>query len=244
MAEQPAVMIRELRVRFGRSIILPRVDLDLSESQIIGIFGPSGAGKTTLVRAIMGMCPFTGEVRVFGRRIPSLAVLPEIGYMAQSDALYEDLSAAENLLFFGSLYGMRDEAAKKKAAELLEFVGLGGEKKKDVRNYSGGMKRRLSLAAALMHSPRLLILDEPTIGIDPLLRKKFWDEFLRLKGEGRTILMTTHVMDEARHCDDILLLRGGNIIANGTLQELLTHTGTETMEDAFLAYSTGEEGTA
>ncbi|MDR3644224.1 MAG: ABC transporter ATP-binding protein [Clostridia bacterium] len=237
MSSGTAIHIEHLRVQLGKAVILPDVSIEIPEGEIIGLLGPSGAGKTTLVKAIMGMNESSGgSITVFGRRIPSIAAISGIGYMAQSDALYEDLSAMDNILFFGSLFKVRGAQATERASRLLNFVGLGSDAGKAVRDFSSGMKRRLSLAIALMHSPKLLILDEPTVGIDPLLRKRFWDKFAELKGEGCTILVTTHVMDEARHCDKILLMRDGALIANGTPAEILAATGTQNMEDAFLFY--------
>lgn len=227
-----------LQVQFGNRVILSNLSMSIPAGQIIGLLGPSGSGKSTLVKSIIGTNPFqSGTVTIFGKCVPSLDIMTEIGYMAQSDALYDDLSASENLVFFARLYGIRKNEAKKRANDLLDFVGLGDSRKKSVKYFSGGMKRRLSLAISLINHPRLLILDEPTVGVDPVLRKKFWTEFESLRAKGCTILATTHVMDEVKHCDRILLLREGKIIASGTLAELLCQTGTQNMEDAFLRFS-------
>ena len=235
-----AIHMEHLRVRLGKAVVLRDISLDIAAGEIVGVLGPSGAGKTTLVKAIIGMnAAASGSVTVFGRAIPSIRAIPDIGYMAQNDALYDDLTAIDNLLFFGSLFGVHGRDALDRARRLLEFVGLEGDAKKAVRDFSGGMKRRLSLSIALMHEPKLLILDEPTVGIDPLLRRRFWEKFCGLREEGRTLLVTTHVMDEARHCDRILLMREGSLIAQGSPIELLTATGTQTMEDAFLHYCAG-----
>ncbi|HML45754.1 MAG TPA: ABC transporter ATP-binding protein [Clostridia bacterium] len=242
MAQEAAVQIEGLKVQFGSQVVLSQLSVSIPEGQIIGLLGPSGSGKTTLVKSVMGINPFqSGTIRVFGHPVPSFEAMNLIGYMAQDDALYDDLSAMDNLLFFGKIYGMRGDAEKARARELLDFVGLGSERKKAVRHFSGGMKRRLSLAIALINRPRLLILDEPTVGVDPVLRKKFWGEFQALKKSGCTLLATTHVMDEAARCDRILLLREGKILANGTLDELLAQTGTKTIEDAFLRFSGAHE---
>ncbi len=238
MAQQNAVQIENLTVRFGRQVVLPQLSVSLPAGQIIGLLGPSGSGKTTLVKSILGLNQFQqGRIAVFDKPVPSLEALSLLGYMAQSDALYEDLSALDNLLFFGRLYGLRGKQAKTRAQELLAFVDLGQEGNKAVRYFSGGMKRRLSLAIALIHRPRLLILDEPTVGIDPVLRQKFWAEFHTLKEQGCTILATTHVMDEAVRCERILLLREGKLLANGTPEDLLCQTGAQNMEDVFLHFS-------
>ena len=173
--------------------------------------------------------------------MPSLKVVSEFGYMAQSDALYDDLSGLDNVIFFASIFGMKGKYAKQRAKEVLELVELDKDANKLVKNYSGGMKRRLSLAIALVHSPKLLILDEPTVGIDPVLRKKFWDEFKRIQAKGCTIILTTHVMDEAYKCDNLVLIREGKIIAKGSVDEIIQSSGTKDIEEAFLFYSSEEE---
>lgn len=225
-------------VTYNKTRILSNVDIKIKEGEIIGLLGPSGAGKTTLVKVIIGMKEVDkGEIKVFGNKMPTLGVSKDIGYMAQSDALYDDLSALDNVLFFGELYGIKGKAAKERAIEVLKLVNLDKDFNKLVKNYSGGMKRRLSLAIALLHNPKLLILDEPTVGIDPILRKKFWDEFDRIKNSGRTIIVTTHVMDEAYKCDKLALIRNGEIISEGTPEEIIESSGGKTIEDAFLLYS-------
>lgn len=235
-SEAFAVQIEKLGVKLSGTAVLSDIDLDIKSGGIVGLLGPSGSGKTTLIKAVMGMCPFSGKVTIAGRRVPSLEAVSSLGYMAQNDALYGELSAPDNLLFFGGLYGLRGKAAKRRAGELLAFVDLASEKAKPVRLFSGGMKRRLSLAAALMHSPDLLILDEPTVGIDPLLRRRFWEGFEQLRREGHTIFLTTHVMDEAVHCDKIVLLRGGRIIAVGPLEAILSAASAPNLEEAFLYF--------
>ncbi len=243
MDEKVAIHIEGLRVQFGSQIVLPQLSVSIPAGQIVGLLGPSGSGKTTLVKSVCGAVPFqVGSITVFQNQVPSLASMAAIGYMAQNDALYEDLTAMENLLFFGRVLGIRRAEAKRRAGELMEFVDLAEHRKKPVRQFSGGMKRRLSLAIALINHPRLLLLDEPTVGMDPVLRRKFWGEFETLKAQGCTILATTHVMDEASRCDRIVLMREGQIIANGTLSDLLAQTGTADIEEAFLRFSGVTEG--
>ncbi|MDD3213287.1 MAG: ABC transporter ATP-binding protein [Eubacteriales bacterium] len=238
METHSAIQVDGLRVCYGKQVVLNDLSVAIPAGQIVGVLGPSGSGKTTLVKSIIGINRFeAGAISVFGKAVPSLPAMEGIGYMAQSDALYDDLTAADNLVFFGRIYGLGRAKAQAKAAELLDFVGLGAEGKKSVRFYSGGMRRRLSLAIALINHPRLLILDEPTVGIDPVLRQKFWAEFDALKAEGCTLLTTTHVMDEAARCDRLLLLRDGKILANGTVPELLSQAGAHTVEEAFLRFS-------
>jgi len=241
MSIENVIRIENFKQQFGKFVVLENINLDVKKGEILGLLGPSGSGKTTLIKAIVGMSePSLGSVYVLETKMPSLAVVSKIGYMAQSDALYEDLTALDNILFFASLYGMKGKFAKQRAIEVLELVLLQDEGKKLIKNFSGGMKRRLSLAIALVHKPEILILDEPTVGIDPVLRLQFWNEFERLRKEGVTIIITTHVMDEAEHCDRLALIRNGGIIAIGTPNELKEKSGESTVEGAFLYY--GKEG--
>jgi ABC-2 type transport system ATP-binding protein len=235
------IKVSELEVKYDKATILKNVNLNIKKGEIVGFLGPSGSGKTTLVKALIGMkAPTKGEIEVLGEKMPSLEVIAQVGYMAQSDALYDDLSAIDNLLFFGELYNLKGKAAKTRAMELLTLVSLEKDATKAVRNYSGGMKRRLSLAISLIHSPELLILDEPTVGIDPVLRRSFWNEFKRIKNNGGTIIITTHVMDEAYNCDRLSLIRDGEIIADGSPDEIISSSGTANIEEAFLYYSDGK----
>lgn len=239
MSNNVAVKVCNLDVEYDKVKILNNINLNIKEGEIIGLLGPSGSGKTTLVKTIIGMKGFVkGEVIVLDEKMPTLKVVNDIGYMAQSDALYDDLTGIDNVLFFAELYGIKGKIAKQRAMEVLELVDLQKHAKRPVKNYSGGMKRRLSLAIALVHSPKLLILDEPTVGIDPILRKKFWDEFNRIKDSGGTIIVTTHVMDEAYKCNKLALIRNGKIIAEGSPNEIIAASGGQTIEDAFLFYST------
>jgi len=245
MSLEYIIRVADLRQQFGKHVVLENINIDVKKGEILGLLGPSGSGKTTLVKAIIGMLnPSHGKIIVLSNEMPTLSVVDRIGYMAQADALYEDLNAYDNLYFFGELYGMKGSEARKRAKEVLELVRLIDDAKRPVRTFSGGMKRRLSLAIALFHSPELLILDEPTVGIDPVLRKQFWNEFERLKANGVTILITTHVMDEAEHCDRLALIRNGSIIALDSPDRLKTASGKETIEGAFLFYGDERNGEA
>lgn len=222
---------------FGKQQVLKDIHLNIQEGEIFGLLGPSGAGKTTLVKQLVGLdLPSSGEIYLFQEKMPALKLIERVGYMAQSDALYEELSAKENLQFFASLYGLKGKKQQQRINEVMEIVQLTDHLTKLVSNYSGGMKRRLSLAISLLHKPRLLILDEPTVGIDPVLRKSIWKAFDNLKKNGTTIIVTTHVMDEAEKCDRLGLMRNGSLIAVGTPKELKQQTNSESIEEAFLVY--------
>ncbi|MBY0123390.1 ABC transporter ATP-binding protein [Bacillus sp. S/N-304-OC-R1] len=236
------VSILHVSKAFGKHQVLKDINLEIVSGEIFGLLGPSGAGKTTLVKQLVGLdLPTEGENYILQEKMPSLNLIEKIGYMAQSDALYGELSAKENLEFFASLYGLKGTKRKVRIQEVMGIVSLSEHMNKLVSSYSGGMKRRLSLAIALLHQPKLLILDEPTVGIDPVLRKSIWEAFYQLKNSGTTIIVTTHVMDEAEKCDRLGMIRDGKLIAVGTPDELKEKTKTNNIEDAFLVYGGADE---
>lgn len=236
-----SISINQVSKSFGKKVVLNQIDLAIEEGQIYGMIGPSGAGKTTLVKMIVGMdTPDTGTIHVLNKQMPNLELLQEIGYMAQSDALYMELTGLENLKFFASLYKLNKLEQKKRITYAAELVSLTNELTKRVSTYSGGMKRRLSLAIALIQNPKILILDEPTVGVDPELRLSIWNELIRLKKEeGKTIIVTTHVMDEAEKCDYIAMVRDGAILVKGTPNELKTLYKAENLDEVFLSAGRG-----
>lgn len=219
---------------FKKQQVLKDINLIIKENEIFGLIGPSGAGKTTLIRLIIGAIEAdSGVIKVGQDIVPNLKTLVNIGYMPQNDALYNDLSGRDNLMFFGGMYLLKKTELIKRINEVLKLVELDNDSEKRVINYSGGMKKRLSLAIAMLHNPAVLILDEPTVGIDPILRKKIWNEFYSLKNQGKTIVVTTHVMDEATKCDRLGLIYGGDIIACDTVEVLLGRTKNNSIEELF-----------
>jgi ABC-2 type transport system ATP-binding protein len=201
---------------FGDFTAVDNVTLEVPEGAILGVIGPSGSGKTTLIRMLTGTLePTSGEVRVLGENPRKFRrrTRERIGYMAQHFVLYEDLTASENLSFLGSLYGLVWGERGRRVREVLQLVNLWDERNRRAKNFSGGMQRRLALAGAMIHEPDLMFLDEPTAGIDPMLRQSVWDEFRRLKENGQTLLVTTQYVTEAEYCDRVALLADGKLIA-------------------------------
>jgi len=238
--EQESIILDKINHFFKEKQVLFDINLSIQRGIIYGFLGPSGCGKTTTVKIMAGILEATsGAVQVLGEAMPKLSLMKRLGYMAQSDALYINLTAEENLVFFSSLYGMKKEKAKVKIDEVMALVNLTNHRSKLVSAYSGGMKRRLSLAMSLLHEPEILILDEPTVGIDPVLRKTIWDSLTSMTERGMTIIVTTHVMDEAEKCHELAMMRDGRLIAEGTPFELRTRVGASTIEEAFIYYGKG-----
>lgn len=229
------IEIEKLSKSFGEQKVLDKIDFKLESGEIVGLIGPSGSGKSTLIKTMLGMEKADeGEALVLDYKMPKREILSNIGYMAQSDALYEMLTGYENLDFFGKMKGVSSDKLKKEIEYIAEIVDLTDDLKKLVSKYSGGMKRRLSLAIALIGSPELLILDEPTVGIDPSLRKNIWKELFKQRDNGVGILVTTHVMDEAELTDKVGLLLNGDIIDFDTPQQLKVKNNVKTIEEVFL----------
>ncbi|MDR1778636.1 MAG: ABC transporter ATP-binding protein [Clostridiales Family XIII bacterium] len=230
-----SIQLTNISKSFGKARILEGVSLAVEAGQVYGLLGPSGCGKTTTVKIAAGILTAdAGGAMALGRKMPSFAAMNRIGYMAQEDALYTDLTGRQNLEFFGAMYGLKGSTLDVRVAYGLNLVGLAADSKKLVSRYSGGMKRRLSLAAALLHEPEALILDEPTVGLDPVLRRALWREIYKLAHKGVAVLITTHVMDEAERCGKLALMREGRIIGEGSPQELMMLTGSNNVEDVFL----------
>ncbi|MFC0672644.1 ABC transporter ATP-binding protein [Brachybacterium hainanense] len=231
-APRPAVHVRGLRVVRGGRTVLGGLDLDIARGRITGLLGPSGGGKTTLLRAIVGVQRTAGgSVEVLGAPAGSTALRRRVAYGTQGAAVYEDLTVRQNLAYFAAVLGVR----RTEVDRVLDVVGLRRHASVPVGTLSGGQAGRVSLGAALLGEPELVVLDEPTVGLDPVLRAELWGTFARIAADGTTLLVSSHVMDEARRCDRLLLLREGRLLADTTPAELLARTGTDDAEDAFLA---------
>ncbi len=229
------VETEKVKRAFGSFEAVRGIDLRIRPGETYGLLGPNGAGKTTLIRMLVGLLrPTGGRVVVLGHEMPDKAVLAQVGYMTQAKAIYGDLSVRENVRFFAEMAGQRDE---KRLDEVIALVDLGDWADTPVRNLSGGMQQRTSLACALVHRPRLLLLDEPTVGVDPQLRVQFWNYFGQLNAEGVTIVVSSHVMDEADRCHRLGFIRAGLLLAEGSPDELREGAGTATLEGAFLRFS-------
>jgi ABC-2 type transport system ATP-binding protein len=232
-----AIQIRELRVVRGGTIALPGISTAVERGVVTGLLGPSGSGKSTLIRAIVGVQVVeSGDVLVLGIPAGAAELRSRVGYVTQSPAVYPDLSVRENLTYFARVLS----APKTRVAEVIDRVDLGGEADRLVGRLSGGQRARVSLAAALLNEPEVLVLDEPTVGLDPVLRRDLWDFFHELAADGATLLVSSHVMDEAARCDRLLLLREGRLLADLTPSELLERTGAAALDDAFLRLIEGE----
>ena len=230
MSESFAVDMDNVSKSFGTIKALDGVTLRVRSGEIYGLLGPNGAGKTTLIRSIVGLVvPSRGTVTVLGQRMPNVDVLRRIGYMTQLAALYPGLSVEENVEFFAAING-----AEGGVTDALKLVDLDERRKSVVATLSGGMRQRCSLACALVHRPQLLLLDEPTVGVDPQLRVQFWEEFRKMAEAGTTIIVSSHVMDEAERCQRLGLVQYGKLLAEGTPDEVRARAGTTNLEEAFL----------
>ncbi len=227
----PAVSVVDLRVIRGGTVVLPDLSLTVDRGEVVGLLGPSGSGKTTLMRSIVGVQQVdAGTLTVLGSPAGDHDVRARVGYVTQSASVYNDLTVIENLQYFGALHA----APSSEIDRAIDAVDLGEFAGRVVGSLSGGQRGRVSLAAALVGRPDLLVLDEPTVGLDPVLRRDLWATFRSLAGEGVTLIVSSHVMDEADECDSIILLRDGKMIARDTPQGLRDSTGAADLEDAFL----------
>jgi len=234
------VETRGLRKEYDALVAVDSLDLRIGKGLVYGMIGPNGSGKTTAIKMLVGLLrPTAGKAKLLGEGVPVKDNVARIGYMPQEMAVYDDVTVHENLAFFAGLYSMDADQARRREEELLRMIDLADRADSLVGQLSGGMRHRVSLACALMHDPELVFLDEPTVGVDPELRAGFWGYFAGLKGAGKTIVLTTHYMDEAVRCDVVGMMRQGVLIAEGAPSELMRRTGTSGLEDAFLAFSKG-----
>jgi ABC-type multidrug transport system ATPase subunit len=230
--DEPAIDIRDLCVRRGGKLILPGISLQVPRGRVTGLLGPSGSGKTTLMRAIVGVqIVESGQVAVLGQAAGTPALRRRVAYVTQKPSVYADLTVEENLHYFCRILG----APRQRIDEVIHLVGLAGQTKQVARTLSGGEFSRASLAVALLGDPELLVLDEPTVDVDPILRRELWQTCYTLADGGATVLVSSHVMDEAGRCHELVLMRSGRIIATGTPAELLERTHSDELEDAFVA---------
>jgi len=236
---EAAIEADGLTKRFGAVRALDGLTLEIRRGEILGLIGPNGAGKSTFIRAVAGLVgPDTGTLHVLGTS-PGRRVAERIGYMTQSAALYEDLSVRENVAFFARVYGLSRMDARTRGDDLMAMLRIEAKAGQPVHELSGGQRQLANLACAMVHRPELLLLDEPTVGIDPELRRELWTEFARLRDAGTTLLVTTHVMDEADRCDRIAFVAEGRVLDVGTASELRARTGAASVEDAFLRLRDG-----
>jgi ABC-2 type transport system ATP-binding protein len=226
-----AVSVNRLRVVRGKRLVLPELSCSVATGSVTGLLGPSGSGKSTLIRSIVGVQKIAGgSVEVLGEPSGSKGLRSRVGYRTQAPSVYGDLTVRENLSFFAEVLGVGADAVERAIAE----VSLSDHADQVVGHLSGGQEARVSLASALLGSPELLVLDEPTVGLDPVLRHDLWGLFHGLADDGKTLLVSSHVMDEADRCDSLLLLREGRLLAEATPLELRERTGAEQLDEAFL----------
>ena len=233
-----AITVTGLRVARGGRVVLPGIDLEVERGCVTGLLGPSGGGKSTLMRAIVGVQQVeSGSVDVLGRAAGTPELRSYVGYMTQDLSVYRDLTVRENLRYFARLLG----TSPRRVDDVIAMVDLESETERTLERMSGGQQARVSLATALLGSPSVLVLDEPTVGLDPLLRRSLWKLFRDLAADGHTLLVSSHVMDEAAHCDRLVLLREGRVLASDSPQALLVSTGEADLEAAFVALIENEE---
>jgi ABC-2 type transport system ATP-binding protein len=229
---EPAIDVRNLRVIRGKRVALENISVQIARGTITGLLGPSGCGKTTLMRSIVGTQIIAeGTVNVLGRPAGSPQLRHRVGYVTQDPTIYNDLRIIDNVRYFAALYGTDAQAAD----EAVAAVGLEDHRTALCGNLSGGQRTRVSLACALVSRPELLVLDEPTVGLDPVLRVDLWEQFHQLARRGTTLVVSSHVMDEADHCGDLLLMRDGHLLAHTTPTQLREDTGCQSLEEAFLS---------
>ena len=240
----PAVVTRALRKVFGELVAVQSLDLSIARGEVFGLLGPNGSGKTTTIRMLCGLLvPTSGDATVVGFdiRTQSEQLRRAIGYMSQRYGLYDELTAYENIRFYASVYGLRGEEREQRIRDQMDELGLTPRRDQMAGTLSGGWKQRLALACATAHRPQMLFLDEPTAGVDPAARRRFWKHTYDLAKRGTTVLVTTHYMDEATRCQRLALLSRGHLIALGTPDEVTRHFGEKSLEDVFIELQRRDE---
>lgn len=236
MSAAVTVAAKDLSRRFGEFVAVDAISFEIHAGEIWGFLGPNGSGKSTTIRMLCGvLAPSSGNVRVLGydvARDPEEVKL-RIGYMSQGSNLWSDLTVEEHLRFYAGLFGMHGSRQRESVETWMNRVGLEGRRDQLAGSLPGGLRKRLALACTLLHDPRMIFLDEPTSGVDPVSRREFWDIIAGLADEGTTVMVTTHYLDEAEHCNQLALIYGGKIIARGTPAELKRAAQAQTLEDAF-----------
>ena len=242
-----AIEIKDLTKRFGKFLAVDHISFNVEEGKVFGFLGPNGSGKSTTIKIICGVILATeGYAKVLGydTRTQNEAVKKNIGYMSQKFSLYEDLTVDENLDFYAGIYGLNKKDRDERKKGIIGLAGLRGREKVITRVLSGGWKQRLALGCALIHQPKLLVLDEPTAGVDPVSRRTFWDIIHKLSSMGITIFVTTHYMDEAESCDELAFIFNGKIIEIGAPKDLIKKEGVNNLEDVFIKYVERETNTS
>ncbi|MEV4239730.1 MULTISPECIES: ABC transporter ATP-binding protein [unclassified Nocardia] len=234
-----AIDVRSVTVRRKRKTILDDISFTVGQGSVTGLLGPSGCGKTTLMRTVVGVQKFSsGTITVLGQPAGHRRLRRDVGYVTQSPSIYDDLTVRQNVRYFGVMYGTKAESVDR----AIEDVGLLTYRDTLTAKLSGGQRARVSLACALIARPKLLVLDEPTVGLDPVLRRDLWASFHSLADDGTTLLVSSHVMDEAERCDRLLLMREGSVLADSDPAGLLGRTGADTLEGAFLRLIESSDG--
>lgn len=234
-----AIEVKSLSKKFGDFTAVDNISFEVPKGKIFGFLGPNGSGKSTTIRMLCGvLTPSSGTAEVLGFDVKkdSEKIKQNIGYMSQRFSLYEDLTVSENLDFYAGIYGLTREEREERKKGIIAMAGLNGRERNITKNLSGGWKQRLALGCALIHKPQLLVLDEPTAGVDPVSRRIFWEMIYTLAKQGITILVTTHYMDEASSCDLLSFIFNGKLMATGTPEELIKQEEVSDLEDVFIKY--------
>lgn len=243
MTETNTINVKNVSVSFGNFLAVDNISVEIASGKIVGLIGPSGAGKTTLMRSIVGRQNISsGKITINGLQAGSKELRDDISYKTQEVSVYSDLTIKQNLSYFSTMMNVPRKETKTENEKLIDILGLNEQADQLAGSLSGGQKQRVSLAIALIGNPKILILDEPTVGLDPVLRDELWKMFRHLAENGATLLISSHVMDEAERCDDLILIREGQIVAHATPKDMLAQTGSQSVEESFLKLARDSNG--